>query len=252
MNLLEGKIAIITGVASGIGEATAKLFATEGAVVVGADIDRYLGSEVIENIREMQPESLFVHTDVSEREAVQTLVNSALQLGGVDILFNNAGREVVKQLQDTTEDEWDISMDTNLKSVYLCCKEVIPHMMEKGQGAIVNNSSVAGLIGSFSTVYSATKGGIIALSRALAIDLGPYGIRVNCICPGAIDTPMLDRVMRRQGDIEEVRARRLKGYPLGRFGRSEEVAQAVLFLSSDMSSFVTGEVLVVDGGFSAH
>lgn len=248
---LADKVAIITGMAAGIGEASALLFAQEGAIVVGTDIDEERGNEVIEKIMKTGGRGYFIRADVSKDEEVKRVFERARELGGVDVLFNNAGVEVVKPLVETTEEEWDRSVDVNLKSVFLCCRHTIPVMQEKGGGSIVNTSSAAGLVGSFSPSYSAAKGGVIALTRALAVDLGPTGIRVNCLCPGAIETPMLSRVIARQGEPELVRARRIKNYPIGRFGTSEEVAQAALFLASDESSFITGAVIPVDGGFTS-
>jgi NAD(P)-dependent dehydrogenase (short-subunit alcohol dehydrogenase family) len=251
MGRLEGKIAIITGMAAGIGKASALLFGQEGATVIGADIDEAQGLAAVEEIVENGGTSHFVKADVSKKEDVKRIFDKVDEVGGVDILFNNAGVEVAKSLVQTSEEEWERSLGINLKSVFLCCKEAIPTMEEKGGGSIINNSSAAGLVGSFSPSYSAAKGGIIALTRALAVDLGPSGIRVNCICPGAIETPMLSRVMLAQGDPEEVRARRIQNYPIGRFGTPEEVAHTALFLASDESSFITGAVLPVDGGFTA-
>ncbi|MHA1961431.1 MAG: SDR family NAD(P)-dependent oxidoreductase [Candidatus Thorarchaeota archaeon] len=249
---LERKVAVVTGVAAGIGKATAHLFAEEGAIVVGADLNTSDGNQVIEEIREQGGMGEFVEADVSTKKDVMMLMENAQRHGGIHILFNNAGVEVVKKLVDTSEEEWDRTMEVNLRSAFLCCKYAIPHMISRGGGAIVNNASVAGLIGSFSPAYSASKGGMIALTKTLAVELAADGIRVNCVCPGAIETPMLKRTLEKQGDSEEIRQERLTGYPLGRFGEPEEVAKAVLFLSTDDSSFVTGEVLVVDGGFSSR
>jgi NAD(P)-dependent dehydrogenase (short-subunit alcohol dehydrogenase family) len=191
MGRLENKIVVITGVSAGIGRASALLFAEEGATVVGADIDEIQGGEVEAAIQEAGCMAHFVKADVSKQEDVANLFAKSNELGGVDVLFNNAGVEVVKSLQDTTEEEWDRSVSVNLKSVYLCIKHALPQMEKKGKGVIINNSSAAGLVGSFSPSYSAAKGGIISLTKALAVDLGPSNIRVNCFCPGAIETPLL-------------------------------------------------------------
>lgn len=249
---LEEKVALITGISSGIGRAAALLFAQEGARIVGADIDQEKGLEVIEAIRQTGREAIFVKTDVSEKSEVKKLVEKALAFGRIDVLFNNAGVEVVKNLRDTTEAEWDRSINVNLKSVFLCCKYVIPEMIKGGGGVIINNASVAGLVGSFSSAYSASKGGVIAMTKTLAVELATDNIRVNCICPGAIETPMLRRVLEAQGNAELVRKERMKSYPMGRFGTPEEVAQAALFLACDESTFMTGAVVVVDGGFTSH
>jgi NAD(P)-dependent dehydrogenase (short-subunit alcohol dehydrogenase family) len=248
---LKDKVAVITGMSTGIGRASALLFAQEGAKVVGADINQEEGQKVIDAIRRVGGDAVFVKTDVSEAIDVKKLVEKALAYGKIHILFNNAGIEVVKKLRDTTEEEWDRAIKVNLKSVYLCCKQVIPEMVKAGGGVIINTSSVAGLVGSFSAAYSAAKGGIIALTRVLAVELARDNIRVNCICPGAIETPMLQRTLQKQGDPEQVRKERLRAYPVGRFGRPEEVAQLALFFASDESSFMTGVIAPVDGGFTA-
>ncbi|MFX1560277.1 MAG: SDR family NAD(P)-dependent oxidoreductase [Promethearchaeota archaeon] len=251
MKRLEGKVVVITGVAAGIGRETTNLFAKEGARIVGADVDEEGGMSIAEKVQAFGGSMTFVKADVSKEEDIKTLFEVTREMGGIDVLFNNAGIEVAKGLLDTSEDEWDKNVNVNLKSVFFCCKYAIQQMKENGKGVIINNSSVAGLVGSFSPAYSAAKGGIIALTKALAADFGEYNIRVNCICPGAIETPMLERVIDYQGDPIEVRARRLKNYPLTRFGYPHEIAQTALFLASDESSFVTGATIVVDGGFTA-
>jgi NAD(P)-dependent dehydrogenase (short-subunit alcohol dehydrogenase family) len=248
---LDSKIVLITGVAAGIGRATANLFAKEGARIVGADIDEEAGLSITEKIKAFGGTMTFVKTDVAFDEDIKALFEVVRSMGGIDVLFNNAGIEVAKGLLDTTEEDWNKNVNVNLKSVFFCCKYAIQQMKEKGKGVIINNSSVAGLVGSFSPAYSAAKGGIIALTKALATDFGQYNIRINCICPGAIETPMLERVIKFQGEPSEVRARRLKNYPLGRFGYADEVAQTALFLASDESSFVNGATIPVDGGFTA-
>ncbi|MFX0107421.1 MAG: SDR family NAD(P)-dependent oxidoreductase [Candidatus Hodarchaeota archaeon] len=251
MGKLKDKVALITGVGEGIGEATAMLFAEEGANLVCVDINKKTGKKVVESIQEMGGSAVFVKADVSKVSDIKSAIEVTREKGGLDVLFNNAGIEVAKGILETTEEEWNHSVDVNLKSVFMFCKLAIPEMETKGGGSIINNSSAAGLVGSFSPAYSAAKGGIIALTKALAVDFGPKNIRVNCICPGAIETPMLQRVIQRQGDPTEVRERRTANYPLGRFGSAEEVANTALFLASDDSSFITGAVIVVDGGFTS-
>jgi NAD(P)-dependent dehydrogenase (short-subunit alcohol dehydrogenase family) len=251
MKRLDGKIAIITGVAAGIGHATAELFATHGAHVIGGDIDEKEGIALEDSIRKSGGVMTYLNSDVSKMSELRNLFEMAKGLGGVDVLFNNVGVEVAKGLLETTEKDWEHNINVNLKSVFFSCKLAIEQMKNKGQGTIINNSSVAGLVGSFSPAYSAAKGGIIALTKALAADFGEFNIRVNCICPGAIETPMLERVMEFQGDPNDVRTRRRMNYPMGRFGTSKEVAQTALFLASEDSSFVTGATIVVDGGFTS-
>jgi NAD(P)-dependent dehydrogenase (short-subunit alcohol dehydrogenase family) len=248
---LEGKIVIITGVTAGIGRATAELFAVHGAHIIGGDIDEKGGVSLEDSIRNSGGVLTFLKSDVSRISELKKLFEIAEGLGGVDVLFNNAGVEVAKSIMDTSEEDWERNVNVNLKSVFFSCQLAIQQMRDKGRGVIINNSSVAGLVGSFSPAYSAAKGGIIALTKALAADFGKYKIRVNCICPGAIETPMLERVIDFQGDPGEVRARRENNYPIGRFGTPDEIAQTALFLASDESSFVTGATIVVDGGFTS-
>ena len=252
MKRLDGKVVLITGVAAGIGRATANLFAKEGARIVGADVDEEGGKSITEKVQAFGGSMTFVKTDLSYESDIRALFEVIKDLGGVDVLFNNAGVEVAKGLLDTTEEDWDQNVNTNLKSVFFCCKYAIEQMKKKGKGVIINNSSVAGLVGSFSPAYSAAKGGIISLTKALAADFGPDNIRVNCILPGAIETPMLERVIDYQGTPSDVRAKRLKNYPIGRLGYPDEVAQTALFLASEDSTFITGATIVVDGGFTAR
>ncbi|GAG98558.1 unnamed protein product, partial [marine sediment metagenome] len=231
--------------------ATAELFAQHGAHVVGVDINDAEGKSLARKIQKSGNSMTFVNVDVAKLDELVKLFEVLKELGGVDTLFNNAGVEISKGMMETTEEDWEHSININLKSVFFCSKLAIQQMKDKGGGAIINNSSVAGLVGSFSPAYSAAKGGIIALTKALAADFGQFNIRVNCICPGAIETPMLERVIEFQGDPHEVRTMRQKNYPMGRFGTPDEIAQTALFLASDDSSFVTGATIVVDGGFTS-
>ncbi len=254
MNRLKGKHAIITGVASGIGKATAILFAQEGAFVIGVDIDETGGIATIQEINANSGENcgMFIKADLGKSQDVRNVVEQALKVGKIDILFNNAGIEVVKSLVESSESDWDRTIEVNLKSVFLMCKYVIPHMIKEKSGTIINNSSVAGIIGSFSPVYSASKGGIIAFTKSIAVDYAKDNIRINAISPGAIETPMLERVNFQLGELEQVIQERKAKYPMHRFGNVEEIAKTVLFLATDDSSFITGHNLIIDGGFSSQ
>ncbi len=246
---LENKVAIVTGGSSGIGRAIAVLFAKEGAKVVVADINS--AEEVLKTIRQNGGRAEFIKTDVSDSSQVKRLVDETLRLfGAVDIVCNNAGIELLKLLTDTGENEWDRVIDTNLKGPFLVCKYVLPHMISRRRGVIVNTASQLGIVGAEKfTAYCASKGGLILLTKALALECAKYGIRVNSICPGAIETPLLEREVNLDKDPEEAKMRFVSKHPLGRLGNPEEIANAALFLASDRSSFVTGESLVVDGGY---
>ena len=250
---LTGKVALITGGTSGIGEATAILFAKEGARVAITGRDEKRGHAVTEKILSSGGKAIFIRTDVRKsgecRRAVDETVGACGQL---DILFNNAGVFYPHTILDCSEEEWDLQMDINLKGTFLMSKFALTHMIQRGSGVIINNSSGWGIVGGDRAVaYCASKGGIVLLTKAMAIDHGPQGIRVNCICPGDVDTPMLpeDARMRglKWGDYLAGCANR----PLGRIGTPDEIAKAALFLASDDSSFMTGAALVVDGGGTA-
>jgi hypothetical protein len=249
---LKDKVAVITGAASGIGQAAALLFAKEGAAVVLADINEKGGQETVEQIVRDDGTAIFVRTDVAKEDEVKHLVETAIKTyGAVDVLFNNAGVMIEKMLHETTADEWDQLMDIDFKGVFLCSKYVIPHMQGQGGGSIINNASVNGLIAEPAiAAYCGAKGGVSALTRAMALDYGADGIRVNAICPGYIDTPMNDMYFAAQPDPDA--SRRAAGglHALGRTGTPEEVACCALFLASDEASFVTGANWVVDGGLA--
>ncbi len=247
---LAGKVALITGAASGIGRATALLFAREGAAIAVADVKTDDGQRVADEIIESGGRAFFEPMDVTRTVDCRRLVERAFrEFGRIDILFNNAGIIRRATVLDLSEEHWDRVMAVNVKSIYLLSREVIPHMKKAGGGTIINTSSGWGLAGGAkAAVYCASKGAVVLLTKAMAIDHGPQNIRVNCICPGDTDTKML-REEARQLEVENSRfladsAKR----PLGRVGTPAEIAQAALYLASDASSFVTGTALVVDGG----
>jgi len=250
MGKLTGKRALITGAASGIGRATALLLAREGAAVAVVDVDEAGGQAVAQQIRDEGGQAIFLRCDVTRaddcRHAVQRTVE---RLGGLDILFNNAGIIRRADVVDTTEEEWDRVMAVNVKSIFLLSKYAIPVMAQAGGGAIVNTSSGWGLVGGRNAVsYCASKGAVVNMTRAMALDHGPQNIRVNCICPGDTDTPMLRNEARQLGESDAVFLADAADRPLQRIGKPEDIARAVLYLVSDDASFVTGTALVVDGG----
>jgi len=250
MGNLTGKRALITGGASGIGRATALLFAREGAAVTVADLDEVGGEAVARAIADEGGRAIFVRCDVTQAADCERAVRLAVaKWGGPDILFNNAGIIRRANVLDTTEEEWDRVMAVNVKSIFLMSRCAIPMMEKAGGGVIINTGSGWGLVGGRNAVsYCASKGAVVNVTRAMALDHGGQNIRVNCICPGDTDTPMLRDEARQlgvsNGDFLSEAAER----PLRRIGRPEDIAQAALYLASDAAAFVTGATLVVDGG----
>ncbi len=247
---MTGKVAMITGGASGIGRATALLFAREGAAVVVVDIDEAKAQVVVQSIVDEGGKAMFLHCDVTSASDCKSAVSEAVEeLGKIDVLFNNAGIIRRVSVVDTTEEEWDRVMATNVKSVFLLSKYVVPLMAEAGGGVVINTASGWGLVGGRNAAsYCASKGAVVLLTKAMALDHGSQNIRVNCICPGDTDTPMLVSEARQLGIPREEFLAEAKSRPLQRIGRPEEIANAVLFLASDAASYVTGTALVVDGG----
>ena len=245
---LKNKIAIVTGGASGIGKASSILFAKEGARVVVADISDSAGEEVVKAIKENGGEATFVHCDVTREEQAKNLVVKATEkYGRLDVLYNNAGIGMVKLLPEMTEQEWDRIFNINVKGAFFCSKYAIPQMKKQGGGAIVNTASNWGLIAyPHWPAYCATKGAVLMLTKALAIDHAPDNIRVNCVCPGNIDTPLLRAGIEAEAKFDDA----IK--TMGRLAKPEEVANVALFLASDEASYVTGSAVVVDNGESAR
>jgi NAD(P)-dependent dehydrogenase (short-subunit alcohol dehydrogenase family) len=244
---LQDKVAVITGAGSGIGLASARRFASEGAKVVCVDIDELAGKAAADDVG-----GIFVHADVTVDADVQAMYAAAVEtFGGLDIAFNNAG---ISPPDDdsilTTEiDAWRRVQEVNLTSVYLCCKYAIPHMQARGGGSIINTASFVAVMGSATSQisYTASKGGVLAMSRELGVQFAREGIRVNALCPGPVNTPLLQELFAKD---PERAARRLVHVPIGRFAEPEEIAAAVAFLASDDSSFITASSFLVDGGIS--
>jgi NAD(P)-dependent dehydrogenase (short-subunit alcohol dehydrogenase family) len=246
----EGKVVLVTGGAQGIGRATAIRFAEAGASVAVCDVQEDEGRETVSRIEAAGGRALFVRCDVTSAADCQAAVSRAVEaFGGIDVLINNAGITRRADVVRTTEEEWDAVMAVNVKSMFLMSKYAVPQLIERGGGAIVNTASGWGIVGGANAVsYCASKGAVVLLTKAMACDHGKDNIRVNCVCPGDTDTPMLRNEARQLGLQEEALVEEGRNRPLGRVGRPEEVADAVLYLASDTASFVTGTSLVVDGG----
>jgi NAD(P)-dependent dehydrogenase (short-subunit alcohol dehydrogenase family) len=251
---LAGKVALITGAASGQGRAAARLFAQEGAKVVVADVAVEGGEETVRLVKETGGEASFVAIDVSQSADVERGVRFTVQTyGGLHVLYNNAAIWQLgfdNRVTELVEEAWEKIISVNLKGVYLCCKYGIPELIKAGGGSVINTASVAGLVGSGQPThtYAASKGGVISLTRAMAIAYAPQKVRVNVICPGGVDTPMIAPLITDTG----VRERFAASHPLRRMGTPEDIAYCALYLASDESSWVTGSVFTIDGGYTAR
>ena len=252
MSELSGKVAIVTGASTGIGRAAAFALAAAGATVVVADVDVVRGEQVASGISDTGGTAMFVATDVTDDASVAALVSkTVVRFGGVDVAFNNAGIEgSPAPTAECTPENWQRTLAVNLTGVWSCMRHEIPAMLERGGGAIVNMSSVAGLVGfASSPAYVASKHGVVGLTKTAALEYAEQGIRVNAICPGVIDTEMIERFT---GGQPEAETAMIAIEPVGRLGRPEEIADAVVWLCTERSSFVTGQAIAVDGGFVAR
>jgi NAD(P)-dependent dehydrogenase (short-subunit alcohol dehydrogenase family) len=248
---IEGKVAVVTGGCSGIGLATVRRFVAEGAKVVIGDLNEARGKEVVDELGGADV-ATFVRVDVTDKDQVETMFRTAKDAyGSVDIAFNNAGISPPEDdsILDTDLDAWELVQRVNLTSVYLCCKAALPYMLDQGSGSIINTASFVAVMGAATSQisYSASKGGVLSMSRELGVQFARQGVRVNALCPGPVNTPLLQELF---ANDEERAARRLVHVPMGRFGEPEEMANAVLFLASDESSFITASTFLVDGGIS--
>jgi NAD(P)-dependent dehydrogenase (short-subunit alcohol dehydrogenase family) len=251
----KGKGVIITGGASGIGMATAERFLEEGAKVAILDVSEKNGEAALKELKKKGFTPLVLTGDVAKSSDVKKMVSTAkARLGRIDVLFNNAGILVEGTVEDVTEKDWDRIMAVNVKGVFLMAKEVVPIMLKQRKGAIVNNASCSGLVGDRNAIaYNTSKGAVVLMTKCMALDYAKKNIRVNCVCPGEIDTPMFRQEARsRKMPVEEYRKELCEYHPIGRLGVPSEVANAVLFLASDQASFITGAAFSVDGGYTCQ
>ncbi len=254
-NSFEGRTALVTGGAAGIGRATAQAFAARGANVVIGDVNAEGAEETAQLIADAGGQAFFHKTDVTDSQVVASLVNSAVErYGSLDFAFNNAGIEGdLAPVQEYSEEMWARVLNINLTSVFLCMKHEIPQMLRQGRGAIVNTASILGLVGFATTpAYTASKHGVVGLTKVAALECAQQGIRVNAVCPGWIETPMVMERGVRAGSDPEMYEQLKAAHPVGRLGRAEEIAEAAVWLCSDAASFVTGQAIPVEGGYTSR
>ncbi len=254
-NRFEKRVAVITGAGSGIGQATALQLASEGARVVVGDYNLEAAQETVARINQAdgQPQAAACKVNVTSAAEAEALINFTLEtFGRLDILINNAGIGVPGTVLTTSEDDWDRIMAVNVKGIFQCSRYAIPRMIEQGGGTIVNVSSIAAIVAVVDrAAYGASKGAVLSLTKAMAADHVKDNIRVNCVCPGTIDTPWVDRMVASYDDPEEARRKMVARQPVGRLGTPDEIAGAILYLASDQAGFATGSALILDGGFTA-